>query len=164
MQYTILLFQYIVKYSQVLYNVTLPFPVSHQKSTSTQEKLALIRTVSRSSCGWPGRASWPLCHPSGSLGKEVERSGTWTPSSKVVHRPMPWVEKTIVCCGCHKLMWRLWNYIFNWTHKLREFGVRRLDLFYDKNANLKTKAPNTDICYFSPVGRVKRSAVSVGLF
>ena len=50
------------------------FSVSHQRSKSTQERLALIPAVSQSSCGWPGRASLPLCLPSGSLGKWEERS------------------------------------------------------------------------------------------
>ncbi|XP_049433035.1 centrosomal protein of 164 kDa-like isoform X3 [Epinephelus fuscoguttatus] len=43
----------------------------NKRSKSTQERLALIPTTSRSSCGWPGKASLPLCLPSGSLGAEV---------------------------------------------------------------------------------------------
>lgn len=49
----------------------------HQRSKSTQERLALIPTVSRSSSGWPGKASLPLFLPSGSLGKKVLQSYSW---------------------------------------------------------------------------------------
>ncbi|XP_078102797.1 uncharacterized protein cep164 isoform X2 [Sander vitreus] len=43
----------------------------NKRSKSTQERLALIPTVSRSSCGWPGKALLPRCLLSGSLGAEV---------------------------------------------------------------------------------------------
>lgn len=39
-----------------------------------QERLVLIPTVSRSSCGLPGKALSPLFLLSGSLGKDREKS------------------------------------------------------------------------------------------
>lgn len=65
------------------------FSVSHQRSKSTQERLALIPAVSRSSCGWPGRALLPLCLPSGSLGK-------WEERSRWVESPAAWPSTAAV--------------------------------------------------------------------
>ena len=47
---------------------------SRQRSKSMQERSALTPTVSQSCCGWPGKASSPLCLLNGSLGKKGERS------------------------------------------------------------------------------------------
>ena len=50
------------------------FSPSGQRFTSMHERSASTPTMSQSCCGWPGRASLPLCLQSGSLGKQGERS------------------------------------------------------------------------------------------
>ena len=48
--------------------------LSPQRSKSMRERLALTPTVSRSCCGWPGKASSLLFLLSGSLGEKGERT------------------------------------------------------------------------------------------
>lgn len=100
--------------------------VSHQNSKSTRGRLASIPSASPSSCGWPGRASPPLCLPSGSLG-EWDR-GCWGEEP----RKHTW-SGVLFGTECQRqscFLWRLWCYslfsvfrVFLWLECRMLWGI-----------------------------------------